>query len=94
LQEQFTQKAFDSGVARVMKRKDRIGEREHEGHLKSLRTNTFNTQLQPLRSLKTATKKRRELRKQADHKFRPHENKPDAIPREARPDDGLRASPE
>ena len=43
--------------------KDRISEREY--HLKSLLKNDFNTQLEPLKSLKTATKKRRELKKKA-----------------------------
>jgi hypothetical protein len=47
-----------------MKKKDPISEREYQGRLDLLRR-TFNTQLQPLRSLKTATKKRRALKKQA-----------------------------
>ena len=46
-----------------MKRKDRIGEREYQGRLDTLLKSTFNAQLQPLRSLKTATKKRRALKK-------------------------------
>jgi hypothetical protein len=45
-----------------MKRKDRISEREYQGRLVTLNS-AFNTQLQPLRSLKTATKKRRALKK-------------------------------
>jgi hypothetical protein len=45
--------------------KDRISEREYHDHLKSLLKNDFNTQLEPLKSLKTATKKRRELKKKA-----------------------------
>ena len=47
-----------------MKKKDPISEREYQGRLDLLRR-TFNTQLQPLKSLKTATKKRRALKKQA-----------------------------
>jgi hypothetical protein len=46
-----------------MKRKDRISEREYQGHLETLLKSSFNTQLQPLRSLKTATKKRRALKR-------------------------------
>jgi hypothetical protein len=46
-----------------MKRKDRISEREYQGRLEVLLKSAFNTQLQPLRSLKTATKKRRALKK-------------------------------
>jgi hypothetical protein len=46
-----------------MKRKDRISEREYQGRLGTLLKSAFNTQLQPLRSLKTATKKRRALKK-------------------------------
>jgi hypothetical protein len=46
-----------------MKRKDRISEREYQGRLETLLKSAFNTQLQPLRSLKTATKKRRALKK-------------------------------
>ena len=46
-----------------MKKKDRISECEYQGRLESLLKSAFNTQLQPLRSLETATKKRRALRK-------------------------------
>jgi hypothetical protein len=46
-----------------MKKKDRISEREYRGRLESLLKSAFNTQLQPLKSLETATKKRRALRK-------------------------------
>jgi hypothetical protein len=46
-----------------MKRKDRISVREYQGRLGTLLKSAFNTQLQPLRSLKTATKKRRALKK-------------------------------
>ena len=48
-----------------MKKKDRISEREYQGRLESLLKSAFNTQLQPLRSLETATKKRRALKKKA-----------------------------
>jgi hypothetical protein len=47
----------------TMKKKDRISEREYQGRLESLLKSAFNTQLQPLRSLETATKKRRALKK-------------------------------
>jgi hypothetical protein len=46
-----------------MNEKDRVSEREYQGRLKSLLKSAFNTQLQPLRSLKTATKRRRALKK-------------------------------
>ncbi len=48
-----------------MKMKDRIGDREYQGRLESLLKSDFNTELQPLRSLETATKKRRALKKKA-----------------------------
>ena len=47
-----------------MKMKDRTSEREYQGGTESL-LRAFNTQLQPLRSLETATKKRRALKKKA-----------------------------
>jgi hypothetical protein len=47
-----------------MKKKDPISEREFQGRLDLLRR-TFNTELQQLRLLKTATKKRRALKRQA-----------------------------
>ena len=50
-----------------MKDKDRICEREHQSRLESLLKTTFNTQLQPLRSLETATKKRRAQKKAASN---------------------------
>jgi hypothetical protein len=37
-------------------KKDRISESEYQGGLESLLKSAFNTQLQPLRSLKTVTK--------------------------------------
>jgi hypothetical protein len=46
-----------------MKKKYRISEREYQSRLQRL-LGTFNTQLQQLRSLETATKKRRALKKQ------------------------------
>jgi hypothetical protein len=48
-----------------MKKKNQIGQREYQDRLESLMKATFNTQLQPLRSLETATKKRRALKKKA-----------------------------
>lgn len=42
-----------------MKKKERVSELRLEGLLK----NAFNMQLQPLKSLKTATKKRRALKR-------------------------------
>jgi hypothetical protein len=48
-----------------MKKKDRISEREYRGRLESLLKSAFNTQLQPLKSLETATKKRRALKRKA-----------------------------
>jgi hypothetical protein len=48
-----------------MKQKNRLIEREDQGRLERLLKNAFNTQLDPLRSLKTATKKRRALKRAA-----------------------------
>ena len=48
-----------------MKKEDRISEREYQRRLEGLLKSAFNTQLQPLRSLETATKKRRALKKKA-----------------------------
>jgi hypothetical protein len=48
-----------------MNEKDQVSEREYQDHLKSLLKSAFNTQLQPLRSLKTATKRRRALKKKS-----------------------------
>ena len=42
-----------------MKDKDRTSEHEYQDRLERFLKNAFNTQLQPLRSLETATKKRR-----------------------------------
>ena len=46
-----------------MKQKIQISEREYQRRLKSLLKDAFNTELQPLRSLETVTKKRRALKK-------------------------------
>jgi hypothetical protein len=46
-----------------MKKKDRISEREDQDRIERLLKIAFNTQLEPLRSLETATKKRRALKK-------------------------------
>jgi hypothetical protein len=48
-----------------MKYKDRRSERECQDRLESLLKNALNTNLQPLRSLETATKKRRAQKKAA-----------------------------
>ena len=52
-----------------MKMKDRISVREYQGRLESLPKSAFNTELQPLRSLETATKKRRAQKKAADSRL-------------------------
>lgn len=63
------QQVLESAVGPAMKRKerikDRISEGEYHDRVTSLMNSDFNTQLEPLRSLKTATKKRRELKKKA-----------------------------
>jgi hypothetical protein len=48
-----------------MKDNDRTSEREYQDRLESLLKNAFNTQLRPLKSLETATKKRRAQKKAA-----------------------------
>jgi hypothetical protein len=48
-----------------MKDMDRISERVYQDRLESLLKNDFNRQLRPLRSLETATKKRRAQKKKA-----------------------------
>ena len=48
-----------------MKKKDRISERGDQDRIERLLKIAFNTELKPLRSLKTATKKRRALKKKA-----------------------------
>jgi len=47
----------------AMKCKDHFSEREYQDRLESLLKNVLNTNLQPLRSLETATKKRRAQKK-------------------------------
>ena len=49
----------------AMKYKDRISEREYQDRLETFLKNVLNTNLQPLRSLETATKKRRAQKKAA-----------------------------
>ena len=49
----------------AMKYKDRISEREYQDRLESLLKGAVNTQLRPLMSLETATKKRRAQKKKA-----------------------------
>jgi len=62
-----------------MKKNDRINERECQGRLESLLKSAFNTQLQPLRSLETATKKTESAEKEGRKKFRVHEIKHDGF---------------
>ena len=50
-----------------MKYKDRISEREHQDRLETLLKNVLSTNLQPLRTLETATKKRRAQKKAASN---------------------------
>ena len=52
-----------------MKYKDRISERGCQDRLESLLKSALNTNLQPLRSLETATKKRRAKKKATDSGF-------------------------
>jgi hypothetical protein len=46
-----------------MKPKIHLNECEYRGRLKSLLKDSFNTELQPLKSLETVTRKRRALKK-------------------------------
>ena len=48
--------------------KDRVSEQDYSDRLTSLTKTDVNTRLEPLKSLKTATKKRRELKKKASAK--------------------------
>ncbi|HTO62013.1 MAG TPA: hypothetical protein VMM15_12240 [Bradyrhizobium sp.] len=48
-----------------MDKKNRASECEYQSRLNNLLKGDFNTQLQPLRSLNTATKKRRAAKRQA-----------------------------
>ena len=52
-----------------MKKKYRISECEYQDRLQSMLKSAFNTQLQPLRSLKTVTKKRRALKEKVAENF-------------------------
>jgi hypothetical protein len=49
-------------MKKKVRTKDRISEREYRDRLTRLLKSAFNPRLQALRSLKTATKKRRELK--------------------------------
>ena len=68
-----------------MKKKARISEREYQVRLESLLKSAFNTQLQPLRSLKTATKKAESAEKEGRKKFWVHETKHDGFRLMVRP---------
>jgi hypothetical protein len=46
-----------------MKQKIQLSESEYRDRLKSLLKDSFNTELQPLKSMETVTKKRRALKK-------------------------------
>jgi len=48
-----------------MTKKNRVNECEYQSRLNNLLKGAFNTELQPLRSLNTATKKRRAAKRQA-----------------------------
>lgn len=48
-----------------MNKKDRASDCEYQSRLNSLLKGAFNTELQPLRSLNTATKKRRAAKRQS-----------------------------
>jgi hypothetical protein len=48
-----------------MKQNDQISEREFQDRLKGLLQGAFNTQIKRLKSIRTATKKRRALKKKA-----------------------------
>jgi hypothetical protein len=61
-----------------MKNKIQLSEREYQGRLKSLLKDAFNTELQPLRSLQTVTKKRRALKKWDARNTRPTKPGPTA----------------
>ncbi|MBV8919585.1 hypothetical protein [Bradyrhizobium sp.] len=48
-----------------MNKKNRLSESEYQNRLNNLLKGAFNTQLQPLRSLNTATKKRRAAKRRS-----------------------------
>jgi hypothetical protein len=52
-----------------MKEKYRISEREYQDRLRSALKSALNTELQPLRSLRIVTKKRRALKVKAAENF-------------------------
>jgi hypothetical protein len=54
-----------------MKRNVRVDECEYQDRLKGLLKSAFNTELQPLRSLETVTRKRRALKKRAERNSGP-----------------------
>lgn len=56
---------WDSTMKKRERIKDRISEREYHVRLERLLKGNFNTRLEPLRSLRTATKRRRELKGRA-----------------------------
>jgi len=62
-----------------MKKKARISEREYQRRLEVLLKSTFNTQLQPLKSLETATKKPESAEKEGRRNFWVHEIKHDGF---------------
>ena len=51
-----------SAMKKTERMNDRISERECQVRLKNLPKSNVNARLEPLKSLKTATKKRRELK--------------------------------
>jgi hypothetical protein len=53
-----------------MKKKYPISEREYQDRLQTMLKSALNTELQPLRSLKTVTKKRRALKAKAAANFK------------------------
>jgi hypothetical protein len=61
-----------------MKERNQIEKREYQSRIDALLNGALTTQLQPLRSLKTATKRRRELRKQAEKNCEPIKTSPTA----------------
>ena len=48
------------------RKKDRMSECDYQDRLNNLLKGTFNTRVQPLRSLNTATKKRRAAKRQTE----------------------------
>jgi hypothetical protein len=54
-----------------MKRNVRVSECEYQDRLKGVLKHAFNTELQPLRSLETVTKKRSALKKRVERNSGP-----------------------